>query len=86
MSKRKNLTILLNSIELLDSDLELVIVGNIDKNIKDEKIYKNHRIHLINDASNADLSNYYSYAEALIFPSFYEFAAFRDKGPNHHKT
>ena len=72
LSKRKNLAILLNSLELLDSDLELVIVGKIDKNIKDEKIYKNQRIHLINDASNADLSNYYSYAEALIFPSFYE--------------
>ena len=72
LSKRKNLRILLNILDLLDSDLQLVIIGKIDKNIKSEKIYKNQRIHLIQDASNEDLSNYYTYAEVLIFPSFYE--------------
>lgn len=73
LNPRKNFKRLIQAFELLENkDVNLYIVGNINKNFLDLNLKSNDKIKILNNVTDAELVMFYKYAKLFVYPSLYE--------------
>ena len=69
---RKNFSRLLSSIDLLNSDIKIIVIGSYNNVFGNVSFGNSDRVHFLGRVSDDELRLYYSNATLFVYPSLYE--------------
>ena len=69
---RKNFSRLLSSIDLLDSEIKIIVIGSSNNVFCNVSLENSDRVHFLGRVSDDELRLYYSNAALFVYPSLYE--------------